>query len=98
MGGSRKFHQGNLNNVLFSHLSISQRAIQASLEKQLDPMGKISSLGVSIPELLRKPISTCDFPGQSGPPDPSLDLSMINVQNRGQLMRIWSLSHIYASS
>ena len=32
-------------------------------EKQLDPMGPLSSRSGSVPEILRKHIATCDFPG-----------------------------------
>ena len=51
---------------VYSHQCISQRAVWTSLEKQLNPMGPIASRGVSVPELLRKPIASCDFPGVGG--------------------------------
>ena len=67
MGGSRNFRQrgrgGGVNNF-FSHQHISQRAVQTSLRKQLDP-SPIASGGWSVPEFLRKPTATCDFPGGS---------------------------------
>ena len=44
-----------------SYQRISQRAVQISLEKQLDPSGPIASPRGSVPEFLRKPIATCDF-------------------------------------
>ena len=54
-------------NMLFSYSvidqSISQRAVRASLEKQLDQRGPIASQGGSVPEFLKKPIATCDFLG-----------------------------------
>ena len=56
----------------FSHQRISQRAVQTSLEKQLDPldpMGPIASPGVSVSTLSNATIATCHFPG--GGPDPS---------------------------
>ena len=33
------------------------------LENQLDPRGSIAFRGGSVPDFLRKPIATCDFPG-----------------------------------
>ena len=54
----------------FSHQHISQRAVQTSLEKQLD-LSPIASGGGSVPVFLRKSIATCDFPGGwGGGPDP----------------------------
>ena len=51
--------------------------------------GPNASRGVSIPEFLRKPIATCDFPGEggpgrgSGPPaPPPLDLCMNKQASR----------------
>ena len=41
-----------------------QRAVRTYLEKQLDPLGPTASRGGSVPEFLRKPIATCDFPGR----------------------------------
>ena len=32
----------------------------------IGPRGPIASRGVSVPELIRKPIATCDFPGGGG--------------------------------
>ena len=57
MGQSRKFR----------HQVSSQRTIQTSLEKQLDPPSRGSVL-----VFLRKPIATCDFSvGSSHPIPPS---------------------------
>ena len=65
MGRSRKFHLGGPEH---SHQRISQRAVQTTHEKQLDPRGPFASGGVSVGVLvfLRKPISTCDFAGGGG--------------------------------
>ena len=52
----------------FSHQRISQRDVQTSLKKQLDPRGPIASRGGSVPVFLRKHISHLDFPGGSRPP------------------------------
>ena len=49
-------------NTFFSNQSVSQRTIQTSLEKQLDPKGQIASQGWLEPVFLRKHIATCDFP------------------------------------
>ena len=42
-----------------------QRAVQISLEKQLDPLGPIASRGGggggSVPVFIEKPITVCDF-------------------------------------
>ena len=38
---------------------------------------QIAFRGGSVPEFLRKPIATCDFPEGSGPLVPPLDLPMI---------------------
>ena len=43
MDGSRKFHQGGPDVFFLSHQRISQRAIQTSLQKQLDLRGPIAS-------------------------------------------------------
>ena len=50
----------------FSH----QRAIRTSLEKQLDQGGPIASRGESVPDFLRNPMATCDFPEGEGGSDP----------------------------
>ena len=69
-GRIKKFCQGGGGgggghvNVIFSHQHISQRAVRTSLKKQLDPLGPIAFRGWSLPEFLRLPIATCDFPGQ----------------------------------
>ena len=63
----------------FSYQRISQRIVQTSLKKQLDPMGPIASQGGSIQVFLRKPIFTCDFPGPSGPPVALLDRPMTDT-------------------
>ena len=65
MSRSRKFCQGGILTI-FSLFFNSQRAVQITLKKQLDPMGPIASPGGSVPEYLRKPIATCDFPGGGG--------------------------------
>ena len=52
--------------TFFCQECISQRAVWTSLEKQLDPWGPIAFRGVSVPEFIRKPIATCDFPGGGG--------------------------------
>ena len=66
----------------FSHQQISQRAIRTSFEKQLDPKGPIASRGGVgvVPEFVRKPIVTCDFPGGADPLPPSLDPPMVRIQ------------------
>ena len=54
MGGSRKFRQG-------AHFFCHQRfygPVSGSWA-----LGLIASRGLSVPEILRKPIATCDFPG-----------------------------------
>ena len=63
-GRIQKLPSGDPGNILFclSHQHISQRALQTSLEQQLDPRGPIAALGGSVPDFLRKPIATCDFP------------------------------------
>ena len=82
MGRSRKFHLGGPEH---SHQRISQRAVQTTHEKQLDPRGPFASGGVSVGVLvfLRKPISTCDFAGGGqagvGGQDPLLDPPMVRV-------------------
>ena len=75
MHGPRKFRQGGswrfccgFFSRCFSHQRISQRTVRTSLEKQLDPIGPISSRGGSVPVFLRTTIATCDFPGVC--PDP----------------------------
>ena len=62
MRGSRKLRQGVLTNI-FNHQGISQRAVRASLEKQLDPGVSIADRGGSVPLFLRTDIATCDVPG-----------------------------------
>ena len=64
--GFRKFGKGAPDNVfcfVYSHQRISQSIVWTSLQKQLDPRGPIASEGVSLPIRLRKPLTTCDFPG-----------------------------------
>ena len=73
MRKSGKFCQGvgGGGPTFFSHQRISQRTAWTSLEKQLDPMGPMASRWGSVPEFLRKPIATYDFPGWgSGPLSP----------------------------
>ena len=58
-----------------SHQHISQRAVQTSLQKQLDRRGPIASVGGgggggSVPIFLRKSIATCDFLDPPAPPPP----------------------------
>ena len=52
------------------HQRILQRVVRTSFEKQLDPRGPIASRGVSVPERLRTPIATYDFPGVPDPLPP----------------------------
>ena len=47
-----------------------RRDVRTSLRKQLDPRGPIASQLGSIPDPLRKPIATCDFPERG--PDPAV--------------------------
>ena len=49
----------------YLHQHISQRAVRTSLEMLLDAT---APRGVSVPELLRKPIATCDLPSVSRHP------------------------------
>ena len=50
--------------TFLKHQHISQRAVQTSLKKQIDPIRvSIASRGESVPEFLRKPIATCEFQG-----------------------------------
>ena len=51
--------------VLFFQSSsyITEGRTDQPREKQLDPLGPIASRGGSVPEFLRKPITTCDLPG-----------------------------------
>ena len=57
---------------------ISQRAVRASIEMQLDPRSPIASRGGSVPVFLWKPIATCDFPGGGGP-DPLSPSGCVHV-------------------
>ena len=50
---------GVILNTIFCNQHILKRAVRASLEKQLDPLG-------SEPVFLRKPIATCDPDGGRG--------------------------------
>ena len=61
---------GGPDNVFFCQECISQRAVWTSPEKQLDPRGLIAFRWVSVPEFIRKPIVTCDFPGGGRSPVP----------------------------
>ena len=77
MRGSKIFQRvcvcvggGGLDNGFFCQECISQRAVWTSLEKQLDLRGPIAFRGVSVPEFIRKPIATCDFPGVGRSPVP----------------------------
>ena len=47
-----------------NHRCISQRALRTSFEKQWAE--RVQFLRGSVPELLRKPIATCGFPGGGG--------------------------------
>ena len=68
MRGSRQFCQvGPIFFFFFSYQRNQQRAVKKPVEKQLDLMDPIASPRVSVPDFLRKPIATCDFPGD---PDP----------------------------
>ena len=58
--------KGNFIRVCFSY----QRIVQISIEKQLDSMSPIASREGSVPDFLRKPIATCDFPGGADQPPP----------------------------
>ena len=58
--------RGSPTTSFFSHQHISQRAVQTSLEKLLDPLGPIASRERSVPVFLRKPIATCNFHGGVG--------------------------------
>ena len=60
-----------------NHQCFSQRAVQASLKKQLDPFGSNCSSRGSVPVFLRNPIVTCDFPGMTRTPVPPLDLPLV---------------------
>ena len=85
MVGFRKFHQGGGgrgSDYVFSHQCISQRVVRTSLEKQLDPMGPIVSLRVSITVFLRKTKANCDFSVASRPGSPTLDTPMIQLDSR----------------
>ena len=50
----------------FSHQHTSQRAVRTSIKMQLEPLGPIAPQGESVPVLLRKHISTCNFPVLEG--------------------------------
>ena len=65
---------------------VIKRVVQTSLEKQLDPQGKVFKIleNLLYQILSWKPIFTCDFPvvgggggGQSRPPVPPLNPPMI---------------------
>ena len=79
------------DNDFFSHQRISQRVVRTFPQKQLDPLGPIASGGGSVPDFLRKPIDTCDFPGGGPdplPPPPLLDPPMCKVMymlDKGQM-------------
>ena len=78
MRRSRKFHWGwgYPENCFCSQQRISQRSVRTSVEKQLDPRAPIASRGWSVPELLRRPIATCDCPRVGGCPDPLSPISI----------------------
>ena len=61
----QKIRHGDPENC-FGHRRILQRAVRASLEKQLAPTGQIASRGGSVLVFLRKHITTWDFPGGGG--------------------------------
>ena len=64
--GSKKFcHVGeDPDNVILITNVFHKGFLWTSLVKQLDPVGPIASRGMSIPEFLRKHITTCNFPGR----------------------------------
>ena len=68
--------------VFFSLEHISQRAVRASLEEQLDPMGPIASRGGYEPVFPRKPLVTCDFLGGSNPCPPSGSTHVLSCQSQ----------------
>ena len=69
MGGFRKYRRGGPDNYLFVFLdsnvfvNVFPWVRSDPLENHLDPLGPIVSRGWSVPELPRKPIATCYFPG-----------------------------------
>ena len=85
MRRSRKFHRGGGGGVVFIYvINVFHRGpyaslrVQLFLEGQLDPRGvggvwdPIASRRGSVPDFLRKPITTCDFQVEwgGGGPDP----------------------------
>ena len=79
---------GSLQVFFNSSTHFTQRAVQTSLEKQLDPRGPIASRVGSAPVFPRKPKTTCDFPGGgSGPSVPLLGPhAMIPMHNLIQVI------------
>ena len=70
MRGSKKIVPDQLN---------SQRTEWTSFENQLDPRGSNCFSRGSVPEFLRNPIATSDFPGGPDPMSAQLDMPMPNI-------------------
>ena len=87
MRGSRKFRGGILTTFLclVKIIRISKRVVRISFKNQLDPRGPIESREGSVPEFLRKIITTCDFQrggrGSLAPPPPPIPSDTAHAGN-----------------
>ena len=88
-----KIPSGGVLLFFFIQQHISHRAIQNTLEKQLDPFSR-----GSIPVFLWKPIATCDFPWGSRPRVPSPGCAMFTYQRTSSCASYWLLFYFFSPS